>query len=210
MDGDGVSRLPHNKDDLMTGIETGVLIASLAISASTAAASAAMAMQQAKQQNMLAHHNAKLARQQQKTRQDQLTKKRDAAIKTTMRARDVTALKERRDLARAMGKVKVSQAQGGLSTGGGSGLKMLSSLQQTAGSNADMLSKNTSEQFKNINSQFEAGGIQSYQTFEQQLMNAHAMKQSTFLAGLGGGIQGLGTGIGMSTGIEGLRTSRTP
>lgn len=185
----------------MTGIETGMLIAAISISAATAASSAAMAMQQAKQQNMLAHHNAKMARQQQKTRQDMLTKKRDSAVKTTMRARDVTALKERRALAKAMGKVKVAQASGGLSTGGGSGMKMLSSIQSTGAANADMLSANTQEQFKNINSQFEAGNIQSYQTFEQQLMNAHAMKQSEFLSGLGGGIQGFGTGVGISSGI---------
>ena len=186
----------------MTGIETGLLIAAISISAATAASSAAMAMQQAKQANMMAHHNAKLARQQQSTRQTMLTKKRDSAIKTTMRARDVTALKERRNLAKAMGKVKVAQASGGLSTGGGTGMKMLASVQSTAAGNADLLSMNTQEQFKNINSQFEAGNIQSYQTFEQQLMNAHAMKQNSFLSGLSGGIQGLGTGIQMSSGIN--------
>ena len=119
-----------------------------------------------------------------------------------MRARDVTALKERRTLARAMGKVKVAQASGGLSTGGGSGMRMLSSIQSTGAANADLLSMNTQETFKNINSQFEGGNIQSYQTFEQQLMNAHAMKQNSFLSGLSGGIQGLGTGIQMSSGIN--------
>ena len=150
----------------------------------------------AKQANKHAERSMRSATENAKRRYAHLNKIKKSKTKMAHAARDVQALKMRSKAARAAGKVKVAQAEGGMSTvGGGSGEALMTQVGIDEQFNQQMISTNTGNVLERISSEYDAGNIETQGTYEAQIAQAMSQTQDPFLAGLTGGVQGLGTGL---------------
>ena len=189
----------------MTGIEVAILVATIA--ASTAASVSA-----AQQANKAAMRSARAANANAKRRYEHIQKAKEQKTKQTMTARDVEALKLRNKAAKVAGRVKVAQAEGGMSTvGDGSGAQILNQVGADEKFAGDLLSQNTGNMLARINSEYGAANIETQGSVEAQLAAAQGQMGSVFLSGLTGALGGVSTGLsinqaGQSAWYEGFST----
>lgn len=172
----------------MTGIEVALIVGAM---------SAAMSVHQAQQQNKAAKMSMNSATANAKRRYEHLQTAKKQKTDSAMAARDVEALKMRNKAARVAGRVKVAQAEGGMSTFSGSGEGMMAQVERDEAFNQDLLSQNTGNMLDRISSDFNAGNIETQGTYESQIATAMSQTQSPFLSGLSGAISGVGTGLSM-------------
>jgi hypothetical protein len=185
----------------MTGIEVAMIVMIVA--------SAAMSVHQANEQNQAAKRSMKVASDNASRRREYMRKRKDAAQKGAVRSRDIESIKLRNQAARVAGTVKVAQAEGSLSTGSGSGAAMIGQLNRDKTEKAELLADNTGGMLSKINSDFEAGMVETQGTYEAQFAAAQGQMSSPFLAGLQGGISGAGTALSLGS-AAGYKFSGTP
>ena len=183
---------------------TEFLIAALIISATTAVSTYAN-MEAAKRQNEAIANSMRLNAAMADKKQEQLAERRDVLTTQTMEYADIEALKQEKQRAIARGKIKVAQAEGGLSTGGaGIGVSMLSFADAESNFAQEILALNTKSAVEKIDMDYQYGQLQNLASYEAQISNAMMQSRSPFLAGLTGAMSGIGTGLSMTGSIASM------
>ncbi len=190
--------------------ETAILIAGLAISAASAGATAYASSESAKRQNEAIARSLASRRKTAAKQAGMLADRRENVVAQVEDAADLEALKIEKQRAAALGAYKVAAAEGGLSTSSGAGEMLMNYASQEAAFSQGVLTQNTTAQLAQIQKDTEMQQLQNAATYEAQLNQAMVQMQSPFLASLGGGISGAGTGLQFASGVKSLSTpSRT-
>ena len=154
------------------------------------------------QNEMLAQQMAANARMA-AAKNKQIIERKEVVQAQTKEYADVESLKIEKQRAIARGKIRVSQAEGGLSTGGsGSGKSLLNFADSESSFSHEILALNTASALDNISQDAAHGILGNVASYEAQIHQAMLQTQSPFLAGLSGGIQGAATGLSMGASIS--------
>ena len=188
---------------MITGIETGALVA---ITAATTAASAGMAYYSAQQQNKTAQRQMDQAAEHERKRKQQ--SRLQAAIVNKQVTDQAVVQKERlaRQAARVRGSMLTSsaelagQAGAGMSASGLRGNLAASILQEA--SESRLIAQNLSNYKDKIASGVASGDIESLARLQNAFLQGESMSQNPFLSAAVGGISGLGTGLSISGGVQ--------
>tara|TARA_R100000458_G_scaffold25185_2_gene22698 strand:- start:3138 stop:3716 length:579 start_codon:yes stop_codon:yes gene_type:complete len=180
------------------------IVAAIIISATTAVTTYA-SMEAAQRQNEAIMEAMAKNQEMFAAKEEQLTERRDMLAEQTMEYSDIEALKQAKIRAIARGKIKVAQAEGGLSTGGsGVGVSLLNFADAESNFAQEVLALNTQTALEKIDADKEYGALQNLATYETQISNAMMQQRSPFLAGLTGAMQGVGTGLSMTSSVANL------
>lgn len=179
------------------GIE--LAVAALIITAATTAVSMYANMEAAKRQNEAIARSMAMNQRMAEKKEKQLQETRDVLTDQTLEYGDIEALKQEKARAMARGKIKVAQAEGGLSTGGaGVGVSLLNFADAESNFAQEVLSMNTGAAVDKIEMDYQYGHLQNLASYESQISNAMMQARSPFLAGLTGAMSGMGTGLSMT------------
>lgn len=182
----------------MTGAEIGAVIAITAASAAASTASA-VAMNQRIKQGIAMQAAANQDRQRQLTAQRNLIESQ-----ITDRAAAESRMKER-EAAAARGRLRAGSAMAGLSTGSGVGEQLMNQLFFDESFAKDMIDRGRYESVRRANLDYQQQQLASTQAYQSQAMNYSMQAQNPFLAGVTGGLQGLGTGLSITSGLRGMQ-----
>jgi hypothetical protein len=164
---------------------------------------AVTSMMAAKQQNKAVARSMYTNKKYAEMRRESIIERRGIMQKQTLAARDAETLKTMRRASEVRGKIRVAQAAGGLSTGSGSGARIVKQADIDEAQNLGILNTNTANRMQMMNLDYKNMNLENMANYENNINQALSQGQNTMLAGLTGGISGLSTGLGIQRSVQG-------
>jgi len=157
----------------------------------------------ASQQNKAVKRSMMTNKKYAEMRRDSIIERRGVMQKQTLAARDAESLKTMRRASEVRGRIRVAQASGGLSTGSGSGERVLTQADIDEAQNLSIINENTANKMTMMNINYKNLNTENMAGYEQNINAALAQGQNEMLAGLSGGMSGLSTGLSMTRAQKG-------
>ena len=174
---------------------------SLIIGGILGATTAGLSVASAVRQNQAIGRSMQVNAQNALVRQKDLERRREVMTSQTLDQRRIAQLQQVRQANTVQGRLRASAAMSGTSTGSGSAARSLEQVNTDRLFNQMVIDRNTRSQLQGINTQYTTGINDNLAAFDAMMAQLDSQTTNSWLAGIQGGITGLGTGLQIAGGL---------
>jgi hypothetical protein len=175
--------------------------AALLIGGIMGATTAGISVASAVRQNQAIGRSMEINAQNAAMRQKDLGKRREIMSAQTLDQRRIGQLQQIKQANSVQGRVRAAAAMSGTSTGSGSAARSLEQVNTDRLFNQMVIDRNSRSQLMGINTQYTAGIAENVASFNALMAQLDSQTTNPWLAGIQGGITGLGTGLQIAGGL---------